>query len=451
MAIQLLGETPSPQQMKFFLATQRRIAYGGARGGGKSWAARRKAVMLALNYPGLNILFLRRTLNQLTENHVRPLLAELQGIAKYNVSQKLFTFANGSRLKMGYCDLDNDVYQYQGQEYDAIFLEEATQFTEFQASYLATCNRTTRADFTPRMYYTCNPGGVGHEWVRRLFIDKRYKEGEKPEDYVFIPARVTDNKVLMERDPSYLRNLQSLPEHLRRAYLDGDWDAVEGQYFDDYNRLIHVVEPFEIPEDWKRFRAMDWGYRDPCCVLWVAIAPNRQLFVYDEIYETKVLASDMALRIRARTVNAKIAYTVASPDAWQKRGVDGVSGQTIAETFAKSHVPLMKADNNRVMGWQRIHECLAVDPDTKKPILQIFPGCRNLLRTLPTLQTSEIDHEDVSGKCEDHAPEALRYAVMSRPAPKHRIFDIAGARKKYDPLKSVDYDPDVRGEKFLKL
>ena len=176
----LLQGTPNPKQAAFFLSSARHTAYGGARGGGKSWAMRRKFVLLAFRYEGLQLLLLRRTLPELTENHVRPLLQELNGVARYNQSQRCFLFPNGSRIKLGYCDLEKDVYQYQGQEYDVIGLEEATHFTESQMQFLTTCNRSVRRDFSPRMYYTCNPGGVGHGWVKRLFLDRQYREGETP-------------------------------------------------------------------------------------------------------------------------------------------------------------------------------------------------------------------------------------------------------------------------------
>ena len=209
MILHLPG-TPNPKQELFFLASARHIAYGGARGGGKSWGMRRKFVLLAFRYAGLNLLLLRRTLPELNENHVLPLQKELYGAVTYQATQRAFLFPNGSRIKLGYCDQEKDVYQYQGQEYDVIGMEEATHFTESQMTFLTTCNRSVRTDFSPRMYYTCNPGGVGHEWVKRLFIDRRYGPGERPEDYAFIPAQVYDNPVLLHAG--------GLPLHPRPAH-----------------------------------------------------------------------------------------------------------------------------------------------------------------------------------------------------------------------------------------
>jgi len=413
----VLRGSPNPKQLEFFNADTAHVCYGGARGGGKSWAMRRKFVLLALRYDGLKLLLLRRTFPELEGNHIIPLQQELGKSVKYNTTQRVFLFPNGSFIKMGYCDSEGDVYQYQGQEYDVVGLEEATHFTESQMRFLTTCNRSTRTDFSPRMYYTCNPGGIGHAWVKRLFISRDFTENENEEDYTFIPATVHDNAVLMEANPQYIRQLDALPEHMRRMMRDGDWDVMEGQYFSEFRRDLHVVNPFKIPSDWKRFRSMDWGYNDPCAVLWFAVAPDRHIYVYRELYERHVLASDMARRIKKASDTSRIVGTWASPDAWQKRGAsDVMQGESVQEVFAKNGVPLIKADNARIPGWQRVRENLAIAPDGK-PYLQIFENCVNLIRTLPLLSFDTFKVEDVSDKCEDHAPEALRYGLMSRPSP----------------------------------
>lgn len=431
MEITLSGY-PNPRQIDFFQSRARHTAYGGARGGGKSWAMRRKFVLLALRYDGLNLLLLRRTLPELTENHVRPLLTELNGLIAYNQTQRVMTFPSGSRIKLGYCEAEKDVYQYQGQEYDVVGLEEATHFSESQMQFLTTCNRTVRTDFAPRMYYTCNPGGVGHGWVKRLFVDRDYRACERPEDYAFIPARVYDNPYLMQRDPSYVRTLENLPEHLQRAHLDGDWDVLAGQYFPEFSRERHVVSPFPVPDWWRRFVAMDWGYNDPCAVLFFAASPEGRVYVYRELYERKTLAKEIAARIRAVSEGETIAYRVASPDAWQQRGAGDIEGESIAESFQKHGVPLLRADNARVIGWQRVRDYLAEGEDGA-PRLQIFSNCTNLIRTLPMLTFDERDTEDVSGNCEDHAPEALRYGLMTRPV---KSVQPDGARRPpaYDPF-----------------
>ena len=431
----MLEGFPSERQREFFLSRARHTAYGGARGGGKSWAMRRKFILLALRYPGLNLLLLRRTLPELRENHLIPMQRELYGFAVYNSAERVFRFPNGSRIKLGYCDTMQDVYQYQGQEYAVIGLEEATHFTEEQMRFLTTCNRTTRKDFSPRMYYTCNPGNVGHAWVKRLFIDRLYAESENPNDYLFIPARIYDNKVLLEADPNYIRQLEALPEELRRAHLDGDWDVHAGQYFREFSRDRHVIEPFEIPSWWRRFRSMDWGYNDPCCVLWHAVDGENRVYTYRELYVRETRAGEVASMVLELSRGESISYTVASPDMWQKRGAvlsgaGGFEGETLAELFTLSGLSLTPADNSRVPGWNRVRDFLAVAPDGR-PNWLCFSDCRNLIRQLPALQFDQHNREDAADG-DDHAPEALRYALMSRPhAGKQPIIRKA---KAYDPL-----------------
>ena len=431
----MLEGFPSERQREFFLSRARHTAYGGARGGGKSWAMRRKFILLALRYPGLNLLLLRRTLPELRENHLIPMQRELYGFAVYNSAERVFRFPNGSRIKLGYCDTMQDVYQYQGQEYAVIGLEEATHFTEEQMRFLTTCNRTTRKDFSPRMYYTCNPGNVGHAWVKRLFIDRLYAENENPNDYLFIPARIYDNKVLLDADPNYIRQLEALPEELRRAHLDGDWDVHAGQYFREFSRDRHVIEPFEIPSWWRRFRSMDWGYNDPCCVLWHAVDGENRVYTYRELYVRETRAGEVAAMVLELSRGESISYTVASPDMWQKRGAvlsgaGGFEGETLAELFTSSGLSLTPADNSRVPGWNRVRDFLAVAPDGR-PNWLCFSDCRNLIRQLPALQFDQHNREDAADG-DDHAPEALRYALMSRPhAGRQPIIRKA---KAYDPL-----------------
>ena len=280
-----------------------------------------------------------------------------------------------------------------------------------------------------------NPGGVGHGWVKRLFVDRDFSTGEDPADYLFIPAKVWDNTVLINADPDYVKHLQSLPEELRRAHLDGDWDVYAGQYFREFSRSIHVIQPFDIPPWWKRFRSMDWGYNDPCCVLWHAVDGDGRVYTYRELYERGVRADDMAKRILSLTADEPTAYTVASPDMWQKRGAKlvsggGFEGESIQELFALSGVPLTPADNSRVAGWHRVRSYLAPAEDGL-PRWQCFTDCKNLIRTLPQLVYDAHDREDAADG-EDHAPEALRYGLMSRPGfstPK-----IEKPKPRYDPL-----------------
>ena len=215
---------PNEKQLKAFQAKCKHVGYGGARGGGKSWFIRQKARMLGCRYAGIKQLIVRKTHRELINNHVNFLIDELRGIAKYNRTDKCFTFSNGSILSFGYCACDGDLDQYQGAEYDVIFLDEATQLQEAWIRKITACLRGVN-DFPKRIYYTCNPGGPSHHYIKRLFIDRVYEPGENPEDYEFIQARVTDNYALMASQPDYIAQLKALPPKLREMWLEGSWDV----------------------------------------------------------------------------------------------------------------------------------------------------------------------------------------------------------------------------------
>ena len=249
---------PNERQKEFFASRARFTAYGGARGGGKSWALRRKLIAMCLRYNGLSCLLIRRTLPELKSNHVIPFLREYDGIITYSESERAIILPNESRIYLGYCATDKDVLRYQGQEYDVIAIDEATQLSEFRFSVLKACLRGSN-DFPRRMYLTCNPGGIGHSWVKRLFVDRDFRSGEDPSEYAFVPAMVYDNPVLLDADPQYLSSLKSLPPRLRDAWLYGKWDVFDGQFFPEFDASIHVCETKDIPERLTRFIALDYG------------------------------------------------------------------------------------------------------------------------------------------------------------------------------------------------
>lgn len=330
----LRRETPSPRQQEFFRAEAANVAYGGARGGGKSWAMRRKLVMLAMRYPGLKLLLLRRTLPELRANHILPLQRELEGYAAWNSTERAFRFPNGSRLVMGYCDNDSDCAQYQGQEYEVIGFEEATNFEPDWLTFIATCLRTTRTDFTPRIYYTCNPGGPGHAYIKRLFIDRAFLDGESPQDYVFIPAKVYDNQVLMQRDPGYLKRLEALPPAKRRAHLEGDWNVYEGQVFAEWRddpahyadgKWTHVIEPFDIPDTWRVYRSFDFGYAKPFSVGWWAVDFDGRLYRILELYGCVPGEPDTGVRWTPEQIFTQIRTTETTHPYLRGRDIRGVA------------------------------------------------------------------------------------------------------------------------------
>lgn len=447
----LREEVPNEKQREFFRASAKHIGYGGARGGGKSWAGRRKSVMLCMNYEGLNGLLLRRTMPELRNNHIIPLRAELNGYAKYNSDERAFLFPNGSRLMLGYCDNEGDLLQYQGQEFDFIIFEEATHFPEEWITFICTSLRTTRTDFKPRVYYTTNPGGVGHEYIKRIFIDRNFKDGEKPEDYVFIQASVYDNKVLMEANPEYIDMLKALPEHKRRAHLDGDWDVYEGQVFEEFRndshhyidrQWTHVIEPFDIPQGWTIWRSFDFGYSKPFSCAWWAVDYDGRLYRILELYGCVRNEPDVGVKWSPDEIFKEIArienehvwlkgksiYGVADPAIWDKS-----HGISIAETAEKYKVYFDKGDHKRIAGWMQMHYRLSFD-DNGIPMMYIFKNCKAFIRTIPLLMYDDNKPEDIDTKQEDHVADESRYLCMANPMKPVKVKE----RKPevFDPLST---------------
>lgn len=372
----------------------------------------------------------------LRENHVIPLLQTTKGIATYNSQEKVFTFMNGSRIVCGYCAAETDALRYQGQSYDVICMEEATQFTEQQMIWITSSSRPTINGFKARVYYTCNPGGVGHAWVKRLFIDRDYRRSERPEDYVFIPAKVQDNYVLMQRDPDYIRILENMPDEMRRAHLDGDWDLFVGQYFTEFRRETHVVTPFAIPDHWQRYRAFDYGL-DMLACYWAAFDELGNCYVYNEFCKPNLYIADAAQAILDHTADeSKIVCTYAPRDMW---ATNRATGKTQAEMFADSGVRLSAVSNGRVDGWLNMANWLHPVPDGTgdlKPRLFIFENCAELIKNIPLLQRDDKNPSDCSTEPHDitHSPDALRYLLDGRPAPA----EILTPRDEDDPIEYED-------------
>lgn len=407
--------TMNPKQARFFKARHRFVGYGGARGGGKSWAIDRKAPLMALRFPGIKILLLRRTYKDLERNHVRTLEPLLKGIVKYSRQEKCFYFPNGSILELGYCASESDVLQYQGQEYDIIFLDEATQFSEYQYETLTACLRGANS-FPKRMYLTCNPGGVGHEWVKRLFISRRYRETENPDDYEFIPATIDDNKILLESDPGYVNMLDNLSDGLKQAWRDGNWDMLAGQYFSEFDRSVHVVEPFDIPEHWKLYRTIDYGLDCLAC-LWVSVDERGDYYVYREYAESDKVISVGANDILKLSENENILYTVAPDDLWAR---SQESAKCKADIFRENGLTLIKGNRNRETGWLVVKELLRVKNHESR--LKIFSSCTGLIECLPALQRDAKKPTDCLTEPHDitHLPDALRYFCLQYTYPSKK-------------------------------
>jgi len=422
---------PTERQRVFHSCPADVVLYGGAAGGGKSEALLWEAFIQCVETPGNKALLLRRTFPELNRSLIQRSLEKFpRSVCEWRASEKAWYFKNGSVLEFGYCERESDVHKYQSAEYGFIGFDELTHFTKYMWTYLVGSRlRSTVPGAWPRARAASNPGNIGHLWVKEMFVDKGLRdivwEDETGVRYAFIPARVQDNPHLLKNDPDYIRRLQSLPEAERRALLEGDWNVFAGQYFPEWREDIHVVEPFEIPRWWKRFRSLDYGLDCTACYWW-AVSPEGKLYVYRELYKPNLTLTEAAEIILNMTPKEEIiSYTVASPDLWNRRQDRGISGAEImAQAGLKGLVP---ADNRRVPGWRALREALKPyddlnsepDPVTGQPRktarLQIFRNCYELIRTLPALVHDENDPEDVADECEDHGPEAIRYGIMSRP------------------------------------
>jgi len=446
---------PSEKQRVFFADRHKYIGYGGARGGGKSWAVRVKAALMALKYPGIKIMIVRKTYGELQENHIVP-LCEMLGcyreegrLAEYNDSKKHIRFPNGSRILFRYLDDERDALRFQGIEVDVLFVDEATQQSESKIDALRACVRGVN-DFPKRIYFTMNPGGEGHAWAKRLFIDRVYREGENAEDYSFIPALVTDNSALMRADPGYIEKLRSLPPMLRDAWLYGDWEIFEGQFFEDFRitpdlraaeragfepdsdklraerRFTHVIEPFDLSSGerraWRIYRSYDFGYGRPFSCAWWAMDFDGVLYRFMELYGSSGMPNE-GLRWTPEQQFREIARLEREHPWLRGRQIEGVAdpsiwdasrGESIAETAAKCGVYFAPGDNRRVAGWMQCHYRLQFD-EQGYARMYVFDNCRDFLRTVPLMQYSKTKPEDLDTELEDHACDEWRYMCMHRP------------------------------------
>lgn len=470
--MELKIQKPQPKQELFMMADTHDIGFGGSRGGGKSWSVRTKAKLLCANYPGIKTLIVRRTYKELINNHINFLVTELKGVAKYNKTDKVFTFVNGSTISFGYCNADNDVLQYQGAEYDVIFLDEATQLREDWIKKIRACCRGVNG-FPKRIYYTMNPGGESHGYIKRLFIDKKYELGENPEDYTFIQSLLTDNIVLMESQPDYIKSLEALPPKLKEAWLNGRWDVFEGAYFEEFretpepqacydagittedaletHRWTHVIEPFEIPSDWKIYRSYDWGYGKPFSCGWWAVDYDGCAYRILELYGctntpnegVKWSNKEQFMRIKEienshRWLKGKRIMGVADPSIW-----DGSHGISAAEEAEKCGVYFEKGDNERIAGWMQVRERLKFDEEGHA-MMYFFNNCKAIIRCMPLMMFDEHKVEDLDSDLEDHCLDEARYFCMMRPIAPRAIE--TKLKPMHDPLNQFNGE----GGKFAK-
>ena len=427
-------------QTDFLASSEREVLYGGAAGGGKSFA------MLAdplrgLNNPNFSGLLVRHTTEELREliQKSQELYPKAIPGIKWSERKSQWVSPKGGRLWMSYLDRDLDVMRYQGQAFNWIGFDELTQWsTPFAWDYMRSRLRSTDPSLGLYMRATTNPGGAGHQWVKKTFVDPspantpfwatelesgnvitfpkgHSREGQPLFRRRFIPANLFDNPYLAESG-DYEAMLLSLPEHQRRQLLDGDWDVAEGAAFPEFNRQIHVVEPYKIPASWTKFRACDYGYGSYSAVVWIAITPAEQLVIYRELQVSKVLAVDLAdMILQLEADDGRIQYGVLDSSLWHKRGDTGPS---LAEQMIVRGCrwrPSDRSKGSRVAGKNELHRRLQVDEFTEEPRLVVFNNCTHLISQLPSLPLDKKNPEDVDTNAMDHMYDALRYGIMTRP------------------------------------
>lgn len=416
------------------------LFYGGAAGGGKSDFLLGDYLQDVGEYGAAwqGAIF-RRTYPELEELVARSRELYPSTGAEWHEQKHRWTWPNGAVLRMRYLEREADATRYQGHQYAWIGWDELTQWAGAYAyRYLRARLRSAHRVPRKRIRAAANPGGVGHHWVKSYFIDpapggfEPIPDPETGMTRMFIPARLRDNAVLLANDPGYAGRLRGLgsPEMVR-AWLEGDWSVIQGAYFPEFSMVRHVIAPRELPKHWTRFRAGDWGTAKPFAWLWCAVSdgelaefPRGAIIVYREWYGStgepnvgvKMDAVRVARGVADRTPQGEtITYSVLDPACFAFQG-----GPTIAETFALNGVPCRPADNARVGargalgGWDQIRQRLVGDEDDR-PMVYVFHTCKDLIRTLPALQHDQDRPEDVDTDGEDHAPDALRYACMSRP------------------------------------
>ena len=423
------------------------VFYGGARGGGKTESSIGDWLQHSSLYGEHAVgIFFRRKLVQLAEVIARTKQLFPKLGAKYNEQKKEWLMANGARLKFAYLEKDSDAEEYQGHNYTRVYVEEVTNFPSPTPINKLRATLRSGAGVPVGMRLTGNPGGAGHNWVKKRYIDPapagyqllteetevEYPEGKVTVSLsrVFIPSKIGDNQLLMRNDPTYILRLrQSGSEELVKAWLEGNWDIVDGAYFDEFDYHKHVLPTQDwlprIPKYALRFRAFDWGSAKPFSVGWYVVSdgtwglPLGALLKYREWYGSKgpnkglkMTAEQVAqgILIREREAEEHMSYGVADPAIFIRDG-----GPSIGENMIVQGCSWKRADNRRKAGWEELHKRLQGPGNDAPPMLYFLDCCEDTIRTLPTLQHDEDDPEDLDTEAEDHAADETRYAVMSRP------------------------------------
>ncbi len=428
-------------QTEFLAAGELDVLYGGAAGGGKSYAM----LVDPLRYchkPVHRALILRRSMPELREliDKSRELYPKAFPGCKFREVEKLWNFPSGAKIEFGFLERDADVYRYQGQAYSWIGFDEITHLpTEFGWNYLASRLRTTDPEIVPYLRCTANPGGVGAHWVKKRYVDpnepNKAFEGSDGLTRKFIPARLDDNPYLAE-DGRYEQMLKALPAVQRKQLLEGNWDITEGAAFAEFDPDVHVIPPFQIPIGWERVKGIDYGYASESACIWGAIDPSdRTLIIYRELYQKNLTGVDLAQLITQMEIEDPFSVAgVLDTAAWNRTGT---TGPTVGETLVRAGHKLRRADKNRIQGKIQIHEYLKVQ-QSGRPRIQLFNTCPNLIRELQSIPLDRSNPEDVDTHAQDHAYDALRYLIMSRPKVNDPLAQMRHMRMEqaYRPVDS---------------
>ena len=425
------------------------VCYGGAAGGGKTFVQCADALGYAVKYEGSKQLILRNTYPELERNIIRQSfeIFPRKPFAKYNSTKHLWTLANGSIIEFGYLARESDVYNYQGSEWDCIRIDECTHMPFSNVDDLRSRLRGT-APFPRSMKYSTNPGNIGHMWVKNRFVDPvppfHVFKGNDNTTRLYIPSTVYDNKVLMEKDPGYIRRLEAMQDEVQREMLlNGNWDIAAGAFFNEFDRRIHVVEPFDIVNDKnvKLYRSIDYGLDMLACYWYAelppsAVNPHGSIIIYRELCAPNLTISDAARMIREATpANEYIVATYAPNDVLANR--DRVTGRNQGDIFAQSGLSLVKANNDRKAGWIAVKELLKVR-EGGRPILKIFSNCTTLIKHLPMLIHDDKNYGDVKTEPHNitHSPDSLRYFAI-------QWHDDHPIRETEEQERRVEYPPDM--------
>jgi phage terminase large subunit len=435
---------PIPAAIPFHASHTLNICYGGAAGGAKSHSTRYDAYRHCLVIPDFWSILMRRTHEELNRNHVLKAVGECAAINYFfdktvmdiTPSTHLLKFPETNALMtFGHCQNLGDEEKYLGPEYDEFRPDEMATFHKQQivgvAGRLRSVNHGNFGRVLARLIGTTNPGGAFTLWIKEWFRDKICDLAEnpryKPENYEFINARLYDNPFLMDADgtfTSYEDRLYAYSRSRRRQLLNGDWSAIEGQFFEEFSDKLHVGV-LDIPEGIKIECWIDWGYSpNPGVAHWVACFPNGRLYVFAEWVfngtgRPLLVAGDVAKKIEGLTrailtkTRTRLEKTIADPSMWAK---DGHTGESYEETFRRHGVHMLKGDNDRVMGWGRMRHWLKRHPEGGA-WLMYHPDCTYATRTIPGLVHSKTDPDDCDSSGEDHAADTDRYGLMGRPTP----------------------------------